>query len=732
MARAANVISSADSGSGPDPDRRAQEVCALLEYYLEPHQVDQVFEAYRFSAAAHEGQRRRSGEPYITHPIAVARILAEMRLDAEAIIAALLHDVIEDTPTAKEGIAERFGDQVAELVDGVSKLGAIDFKSKAEAQAESFRKMIMAMAQDIRVILIKLADRLHNMRTIWIMRPEKRRRIARETLEIYAPIAQRLGINSMRIELEDLGFAALYPLRYRALKEKLARQRGRRGVILDTVCDQVRTRLQQSGIEAEVEGREKHLWSIYCKMVQKQLNFRDVFDVYGFRVVVDSVDECYRVLGILHGLYKPRPGRIKDYIAIPKANGYQSLHTTLVGPHRIRLEAQVRTREMHAVAESGIAAHWLYKDVHEGRNTAQVRAREWVKNLLEMQRSVGTSQEFIESVKIDLIPDEIYVFTPKGDILELPSNATPVDLAYAIHSDVGNSCIAAKVDHRLTPLRTPLQTGQMVEIITAPVGRPNPVWLDFVVTAKARTAIRHALKRLKDSEAIELGRRMVERALAALSLELESLDGQRVQEALEQTGAESLDALFRDVGLGNRVPWLVAQHLSGLEQGEAELEGRPEEVDQHEPQGQLSIRGNEGAVVTFGRCCRPIPGDPIVGFVSTGRGVVIHHRDCKNVATQRKRSESWVDVGWEVDIDAEFPALISIDVVNERGALAQLAHAISEQGSSIENVTIEERDGMIATVRFLILVRNRRHLAAVVRHLRAMPAVQRIVRKKDG
>ncbi|MFW6346442.1 MAG: bifunctional GTP diphosphokinase/guanosine-3',5'-bis pyrophosphate 3'-pyrophosphohydrolase [Halomonas sp.] len=729
MPRAAPLTQAGDPPPASDPERRVQEVCTLLERYLEPHQVEQVYEAYRFSAAAHEGQRRRSGEPYITHPIAVARILAEMRLDAEAVMAALLHDVIEDTPTAKERLAERFGEQVAELVDGVSKLGAIHFQSKAEAQAESFRKMILAMAQDIRVILIKLADRLHNMRTIWIMSPEKRRRIARETLDIYAPIAQRLGINTMRIELEDLGFAAHYPLRYRALKEKLTRQRGRRGVILDTVCEQVRTRLQEAGVEAQVEGREKHLWSIYCKMAQKQLNFRDIFDVYGFRVVVGSVDECYRVLGILHNLYKPRPGRVKDYIAIPKANGYQSLHTTLVGPHRIRLEAQIRTRDMHAVAESGIAAHWLYKEVGDGVNTAQVRAREWVKNLLELQRSVGTSQEFIENVKIDLVPDEIYVFTPKGDILELPRNATPVDLAYAIHSDIGNACIAAKVDHRLAPLRTPLQSGQVVEIITASVGRPNPVWLDFVVTAKARTAIRHALKRLQDDEAEELGRRMVERALSALSLDLEGVAPAHIEEAVASAGVSSLEALFREVGLGRRVPWLVAQQLSGLEQADVELEGRD---DEHEPLGHLTIRGNEGAVVSFGRCCRPIPGDPIVGFVSTGRGVVIHHRDCKNVASQRKRSERWVDVEWEAGVEAEFPTQVVIDVVNERGALAQLAHGISSQGASIENVAIEERDGMVATVRFLILVRDRRHLAAVMRHLRAMAPVQRIVRKKDG
>ncbi|MBK1727362.1 bifunctional GTP diphosphokinase/guanosine-3',5'-bis pyrophosphate 3'-pyrophosphohydrolase [Halorhodospira neutriphila] len=729
MVRAASVVSADEPAPDSEPERRLGELCTLLAAYLEPGTIESIREAYRFAAQAHEGQRRRSGEPYITHPIAVARILAEMRLDAESITAALLHDVIEDTPTAKEGVAERFGEQVAELVDGVSKLGAIDFKSKAEAQAESFRKMILAMARDIRVILIKLADRLHNMRTIWIMPPHKRRQIARETLEIYAPIAQRLGINAVRTELEDLGFAALYPLRYRALKEKLARQRGRRGVILDTVCEQVRSRLAELGIDAEVVGREKHLWSIYCKMAQKQLNFRDVFDVYGFRVLVASVDDCYRVLGVLHSLYKPRPGRIKDYIAIPKANGYQSLHTTLVGPHRIRLEAQIRTREMHAVAESGIAAHWLYKEAAEGDNTAQVRAREWVRDLLEMQRSVGTSEEFIESVKIDLVPNEVYVFTPQGDITELPSNATPVDFAYAIHSEIGDCCVAAKVDHRLTPLRTPLQTGQMVEIITAPVARPNPVWLDFVVTAKARTAIRHALKRLKDEEAIELGRRMVDRALGALSLDLEGLGEARIAAALEGAGSESLEELLKEVGLGRRVPWLVAQQLSGLDQGEAELEARPDEGDEH---GQLTIRGNEGTVLTFARCCRPIPGDPIVGFASTGRGVVIHHRDCKNVGGQRKARQKWVDVEWDTQADAEFPTAIRIDVVNERGALALLAHAIAERGSSIENVTIEERDGMLATVRFLILVRDRRHLASVMRHLRAMSPVQRIVRKKDG
>ena len=731
MGRAEEVVPLEERPPGSEPDRRVSELCSLLEGYLEPQQVRFVHQAYRFSAEAHVGQRRLSGEPYITHPIAVARILAEMRLDAESIVAALLHDVIEDTPTAKEGVAERFGQDVAELVDGVSKLTAIDFKSKAEAQAENFRKMVLAMARDIRVILIKLADRLHNMRTIWVMAPAKRRRIARETMEIYAPIAQRLGINAVRIELEDLGFAALYPLRYRVLKEKLARQRGRHGVILDTVCDQVRRRLQESGIEADVVGREKHLWSIYRKMEEKKLNFRDVFDVYGFRVLVEDLDACYRVLGVLHNLYKPRPGRLKDYIAIPKANGYQSLHTTLVGPQRIRLEAQVRTWEMHAVAESGVAAHWLYKDRRDTGNKAQARAREWIQDLLEMQHSAGTSQEFIEHVKIDLLPDEIYIFTPQGDILELPNNATPVDFAYAVHSDIGNSCIAAKVDHRLTPLRTPLQTGQMVEIITAPVGRPNPVWLDFVVTAKARTAIRHALKRLKDEEAVDLGRRLVERALTALSLDFDRLPPERVKGVLDEFGAEDPDDLFKEVGLGRRVPWLVAQRLSGLEQGEVEEVAEPGESGAA-PRQSLTISGGEGAVVTFGRCCRPIPGDPIVGFVSSGRGVVIHHRDCRNVASFRKQADKWVDVEWEPEIDGEFITVIAVDVVNQRGALATLAAAIATCRSNIENVAIDERDGMVTTVRFTIGVRDRRHLAEVMRALRATEPVQRIVRKRDG
>jgi GTP pyrophosphokinase len=705
-----------------DPSSRVADLCSLLETYLEPQQVRMVLDAYHFGAAAHAGQRRLSGEPYITHPVAVARVLGEMRLDVESIVAAILHDVIEDTPTAKAEIAERYGQEVAELVDGVSKLTQIDFKSKAEAQAENFRKMVLAMSQDIRVILIKLADRLHNMRTIWVMPPHKRWRIARETLEIYAPIAQRLGINTLRIELEDLGFAALYPMRYRVLKEKMRRQRGSRREIIGTVRETLEQRLAEAGIDGHVIGREKHLWSIYQKMRQKHASFQDIFDVRGFRIIVDSVDTCYRVLGVLHGLYKPLPGRIKDYIAIPKANGYQSLHTTLLGPRRIRVEVQIRTAEMDKVAESGIAAHWMYKDAEDVSSAAQARAREWVRGLMEMQRNAGNSMEFIENVKIDLQPDEVYVFTPGGDIMELPRGATVVDFAYAVHSDIGDSCIAAMVDHQLTPLRTALETGQTVEIITAPAARPNPAWLDFVVTARARTAIRHSLKRLRGAEAESLGRRLVEQALDALCVKLDDITRERVDEAVGGLGADSLSRVFEDVGLGQRMPWLVAQRLTGV--------GPGERGGGRERSAPLTIRGTEGAVVTFARCCRPIPGDPVVGFASAGRGVVIHHQDCRNVREYRNRPEKWLDVQWDERVVGEYPVNIAVDVVNQRGVLADIAAAVSDRDSNIEAVDIEEKDGMIATIRLTISVQDRDHLARIMRRLRVLGTVLRIIRRK--
>ncbi|NLO80885.1 MAG: bifunctional GTP diphosphokinase/guanosine-3',5'-bis pyrophosphate 3'-pyrophosphohydrolase [Xanthomonadaceae bacterium] len=722
MGRAGHAIT--DERPASDPERKAEELCRLLSTYLEPEQVELVYRAYRFGAQAHAHQRRLSGEPYITHPLAVAQILAEMRLDYQSIAAAILHDVIEDTPTAKEHVAREFGEEIAELVDGVSKLTQIDFKSKAEAQAENFRKMVLAMSRDIRVILIKLADRLHNMRTIWVMRPDKRRRIAQETLEIYAPIAHRLGINSMRVELEDLSFAAMHPMRYRVLKEKLRRQRGVRGETIEQVKKVIENSMAEAGVRGEVIGREKHLWSIYQKMRSKNRDFQDIFDVYGFRILVEDVDSCYRVLGLLHGLYKPKPGRIKDYIAIPKANGYQSLHTSLIGPRRIRIEAQVRTYEMDKVAESGIAAHWMYKENEQVSNTAQARAREWIKGLMEMQRSTANPLEFIESVKVDLQPDEVYVFTPKGDIMKLPRGATVIDFAYSVHSDIGDSCIAALVDHRLTPLRTELSNGQTVEVITAPGARPNPAWLDFVVTARARSAIRQSLKRLKGEAAVNLGRRLLEQSLNALGCSLDTLPGEQLQKALENLGAANVEALLEEIGLGQRMPWLVAQQLTGISSESAQA--------QTMRQGQrLVIRGTEGAVVTFARCCHPIPGDPIVGFASTGRGVVVHQRDCPNVREYRNHPDKWIDVQWEDKVQGEFPVVLAVDVVNKRGVLAELASTIADAESNIESVMLDEKEGMIATIRFTISVTDRTHLARVMRRLRVLNSVVRLTRRRS-
>ncbi len=721
----ADPLPATEQQTGADPARRASELCSLLEGYLEPEQVQTVYRAYQFGADAHEGQRRLSGEPYITHPLAVAKVLAEMRLDYQSIVAAILHDVIEDTPTAKEKIADDFGEEVAELVDGVSKLTQIHFESKAEAQAANFRKMMMAMSRDIRVIIIKLADRLHNMRTVWVMPPHKRRRIARETLDIYAPIAHRLGINNMRIELEDLCFAAIHPMRCRVIKAQVRNVRRNQKKLVSKVSEAFGERLKEVDVSATLESREKHLYSIYQKMrgeVGDRKGFHAVFDVYGFRVIVDSVDACYRVLGIMHGLYKPVPGCFKDYIAIPKSNGYQSLHTTLWGPKGIQIEVQIRTTEMHRVAEMGVAAHWMYKVGEAAQNTAQSRAREWVKDLLEMQRNAGNPLEFIENVKIDLFPDEVYVFTPQGDIMEMPRGATLVDFAYAVHSDIGDTCLAAKVDKRLVPLRTPLETGQTVDIITAPGARPNPAWLDFVVTAKARSAIRHSLKSLREEEATSLGQRLLEQALESLSLTLEDLPPEQVQRGLEAQGFETMDGLLENIGLGRRMPWLAARHLAGLSEDLVESEDGGRQ--------RLTIRGTEGAVVTFARCCNPIPGDPIIGFASSGRGMVVHLQDCKNLQEYRKHPEKWLDVQWEPEISREFSVPVRVDVVNERGVLAGVAATISESEGNILNVSVDERDGMIATINFSIAVKGRRHLARIMRRLRVLNSVLRITRVK--
>ncbi len=699
------------------------DLCRLLDTYMPVEQVREVYRAYLFSAEAHEGQIRLSGEPYIYHPMEVARILAEMRMDHQSILAAILHDVIEDTGTPKEQVEVEFGREVADLVDGVSKLTQIKFESQAEAQAENFRKMMLAMVRDIRVILVKLADRLHNMRTLGVMRPDKRRRIARETLEIYAPIANRLGMNQMRIELEDLGFAALYPLRYRVLSEAVKRARGNRKEIINKIESAISQRLEQEKISCRLVSREKHLYSLYRKIRDRVGTFREVFDVYAFRIIVRDVDTCYRVLGVMHNLYKPVPGKFKDYIAIPKANGYQSLHTVLFGPYGVPIEVQIRSEDMNRVADTGIAAHWLYKTGDKSGNSAQLRAREWLRELLEMQQNAGDSLEFLENVKIDLFPDEVYVFTPAGEIMELPRGATAIDFAYAVHTDIGNTCIAAKIDRRLAPLRTPLLNGQTVEIITANGAHPNPAWLNFVTTAKARSNVRHYLKHLQLDEAVSLGERMLDRALRNFATSLTEIDAEPLQALLSECGFESPYQLYADIGLGNRMPMLVARRL---------VPGDGEVVQDKESGSKpLAIRGTEGMVVHYARCCRPIPGDAIVGFISAGRGLVIHRNGCKNLTENRDRSDKWIDVQWQYDVQAEFTAEIRVDVANRRGVLAMIAAEISEQGSNIENVSIGERDGLETSLSFAIAVTDRNHLARVMRGIRKLQSVLKVVRTKQ-
>ncbi|MCW8828468.1 MAG: bifunctional GTP diphosphokinase/guanosine-3',5'-bis pyrophosphate 3'-pyrophosphohydrolase [Gammaproteobacteria bacterium] len=699
------------------------DLCAMLDEYLESEQVREVYQAYLFGAEAHEGQRRMSGEPYIYHPLAVARILAEMHLDHQTIIAAILHDVIEDTPTAKEQLVERFGKEIAELVDGVSKLTHIEFESKAQAQAENFRKMMLAMVQDMRVILIKLADRLHNMRTLGVMRPDKKRRIAKETLEIYVPIATRLGLNRMRLELEDLGFASYYPNRAKVLTEAVKKARGNRREVIKKIQSSIQERLRQEGLPGDICGREKHLYSIYLKMRNKHLAFSDVMDVFAFRIVVDKVDTCYRVLGAIHNLYKPVPGKFKDYIAIPKANGYQSLHTALLTPYGFPIEVQIRTVDMETVAEAGIASHWQYKTGTDSSSIAHIRAREWLKNLLEMQQRAGDSLEFLENVKVDLFPDEVYVFTPTGDIMELPRGATAVDFAFAVHTDVGNSCVAAKVNRRLVPLHTELRNGQSVEIITSPGARPNPTWLNFVVTGKARATIRNYLKNMQQEESITLGRRLLERALSDVHLSLDEVDPTLLSELLGEYGLGTLEALLEQIGLGNRVAPLVARALSARE---GEVTPRRGERKDSRP---LAIQGTEGTVVQFAKCCRPIPGDRILGLLTAGRGIVIHTRDCKNVAEFRKYPEKWIDVQWSDGVEGEFPVDLRIEVNNQRGVLAIVAAAVAETQANIDNISLDERDGLHTTLNLTVSVTDRRHLARIIRRLRAIEQVLKIIRR---
>jgi GTP diphosphokinase / guanosine-3',5'-bis(diphosphate) 3'-diphosphatase len=707
-------------------DKLIRRLSSTLSGYLDKAQVDGCIRAYEFGAKAHAGQLRKSGEAYICHPVAVAISLAEMRMDANSIMAAILHDVIEDTGVSKQELAKAFNREVSELVDAVTKLTKIDSKSHAETQAENVRKMFLAMGKDLRVIMIKLADRLHNMQTLGAMPTEAKRRIARETLDIYAPIANRLGMNSIRHKLESLSFQAMYPRRFAILDNALKKARGNRRKIIDVIESTLKKRIGQANMACDVSGREKNHYSIYQKMLHKKVSLNDVFDVYAFRIFCDNVDDCYRILGIVHNLYKPIPGRFKDYIALPKANGYQSLHTVLIGPFGFPIEIQIRTHEMHRMAESGIAAHWLYKSDDDKNDKFQDRANEWLRDLLELQQTAGDSLEFIDNLKIDLFPQEVFVFTPKGEIIKMPRGATIIDFAYAVHTDIGNACVSARVDRKLVPLQTRLENGVTVEVITAIWARPNPLWLNYVTTAKARSGIRNYLKNFKQQEAISLGRRLLDKELQAMHLQLEHIDKNQIKALLKSLGKKSLDDLLEDLGLGNKMPFLVAKQLA-----QDDINGAIKLEDNGQTQKTpLMIKGTEGMVITLAKCCRPIPGDAIIGFFNPGKGIVVHHHDCRNSNEVRKKQTSWLDVEWSQDATGEFPAELRLEVLNQRGSLATVASTISEFNSNIENVTVVEQDSRVSVDLITVSVRDRVHLAQIMRKLKELPIVIKITRVK--
>ncbi len=684
--------------------------------YLPAEDIDEIYQAYLLAEKAHEGQKRASGEPYITHPLSVAFILSEIHMDKQTIIAALLHDVIEDTGIQKENLTAQFGETVSDLVDGVSKLTQIEFKSRVEAQAENFRKMVLAMSKDVRVIIVKLADRLHNMRTIGVLAPPKRRRIALETLEIYAPIANRLGMHSFYLELEELGFQALYPRRYRILQAAVKKAVGNRKEIMNVIFKSLKNGLSKEGLnEVEVLGREKHLYSIYKKMSRHHVLFSEIMDVYGFRIIVDTIPDCYRVLGIVHSFYKPVFERFKDFIALPKANGYQSLHTTLIGPYGVPIEVQIRTHEMDQMANNGIAAHWLYKSGDKVHDQAQIQQQQWLKSLVDMQQRTGNSIEFIENVKVDLFPDEVYVFTPNGTIIRLPRGATPIDFAYAIHTEIGNTCVAAKIDRQNVPLSTSLLNGQTVEIITSKNSRPNNAWLDFVVTTKARNNLKHYMKIQQRSESISLGKKLLNKALSSLSLSIKKIPTQQIDHFLRESKLKNIDDLYADIGLGLRTPILVVHQLAGV-------------ASETQNTSPLFIKGTEGMVVNFAKCCCPLPGDPISAVLKPGEGIIVHTELCETLAKQHFREEELLPVRWSKSSVGEFPVNVSVDVVNKRGVLAGLTLAVADADANIEDIKVYERDGQHFQILFSLLVRSRTHLSEVIRNLRKVKSVVHVKR----
>jgi RelA/SpoT family (p)ppGpp synthetase len=689
-----------------------------LQKYLTSDQVVQVKRAYFFAEQAHYGQVRRSGEPYVTHPLAVAGVLAEMHMDHQSLMAALLHDTIEDTGVTKDDIGAQFGPDVAELVDGVSKLTHIEFDSVELKQAENFQKMALAMARDIRVILVKLADRLHNMRTLGVLNRDKMRRIALETLEIYAPIAMRLGMNNVRMEFEDLGFKALYPMRARRIQAAIQKSRGNRKALVEQIKEQIESLLIKEGLRVEVQGREKHLYSIYSKMRAKRKSFSEIMDIFAFRIIVDSVDACYRTLGAVHSLYKPVPKEFTDYIAIPKANGYQSLHTVLKGMHGVPIEIQIRTHEMEDMANNGIAAHWLYKSNGGSTSASHTRAREWVQGLLEMQQRAGNPLEFIESVKMDLFPDEVYVFTPKGDIMELPRGATAIDAAYAIHTDIGNRCVACRIDRRLSPLSEPLESGQTIEIVTSPSGRPNPDWFNYVVTARARTHIRHFLKDQRREDSVELGHNLLNKALMPYNVRLDGIDNELMSQTLTKFGKADQQSLFVDIALGNLLPNIIASRLAGANAGPVD----PADIE------AVAIRGTEGFVVTYAKCCCPLPGDPIGGYLSAEKGLVVHRENCANLLEMQDQPERLMTLRWDDEVQGAFPVGMRLEAVNARGLIAVVATRLNAIGMNIDRISTQDKDIQYTYVDIELQVNSRTHLARIMKRLRTVEGVRRVVR----
>lgn len=716
------ILNDSDDSAVISPE--AELLISEVSQYLKPEDLALLKSAYFFSQKAHSGQFRKSGEPYISHPITVARILGELRLDAVTLTAALLHDVVEDTGILKQEISERFGSSVAELVDGVSKLDKIRFQTQADMQAENFRKMLLAMAQDVRVILIKLADRLHNMRTLEVMSPEKQHRIAQETLEIYAPIAHRLGLENIYQELQELGFCFSYPTRYKVLLKATKAARGNRREVVGKILDAIKQRLQEAELDTVVTGREKHLYSIYKKMAEKHLSFSDVLDIYGFRVIVRDVSSCYVALGALHSLYKPIPGKFKDYIAIPKPNGYQSLHSTLLGPYGLPIEIQIRTHEMHHIAEAGVASHWLYKskNTDAGIDDLHMKANQWMKGLLETLNDSSDSLEFLEHLKVDLFPGEVYVFTPQGKILTLPRGATVVDFAYAVHTDVGNCCVAARINGEITPLRTRLKSGDRVEIITAPAAKPNPIWLSYVATGRARSSIRYFLRTIQYNESVKLGERLLNQALHSFGVNPDAIEPSQWEKLVKESKAKSKEALLADIALGKQLAAVLAKRLA--------VPG--ESVSNIQSNNSITILGTEGMAVKFARCCHPIPGDGIVGLIKKDQGLVIHMQDCPAVIRikDHKNMENQLDVVWGTDIDRTFPVSIFMTVVNKSGVLARVTAEIAKADSNIDDITLEN-DKDYTTMRFILQTRDRQHLAQIFRRLKHIDEIVKMGRIKN-